>query len=33
MKFLLNAAFMNVDADIDFHDKQVLLTTGHVMFK
>ncbi len=33
MKFFLNATFMDVDADIDFHDKQALLTTGSVMIK
>lgn len=32
MKFLPNATFIDVDADIDFHDKQALLTTGSVMF-
>jgi hypothetical protein len=29
----LNAAFMDVDADIDFYDQQAILNIGSVMFK
>ena len=33
MNFYISAAFVDVDANIDFYDQQALFTTGGVMFK
>ncbi len=33
INFYISAAFVAVDANIDFYDHQALFTTGGVMFK